>query len=173
MIWRYAETADKLLRNNGMVQNKNGKQLQRQLESVALECKPWVMPFLKGKPPTLRSASLIYIFHYDKAAQGVYYDADGLSFIFPDNTAAIGIADDVLLHRDRDYQTLCFLHELAHLAHPNHSPDFVQHLDCMIFEFNEATGRNIANDLSHEGLYVDLTGHYTIHADSAAACIVA
>ena len=165
MIWRYADIAIEKLLSDGMIPNAHGTQIQRQLESVAMECKPWVMPYLKGNPGRLKSPSLIYIYHYDRAAQEVFYNTDGLSTIFPGMTAAIGLADDVLLHRDRDYQTLCFLHELAHFAHMNHGPDFVQHLNRMIHEFNETTGRKIKNDLSHEGLYLDITGYYTFKAD--------
>lgn len=172
MIWRYEPIAIKWLTQSGMIPTPysiaNHKTL-KMLHAVAHECSAWIVPHLKGMTERREGVpSLIYIYPFEHDMQSTCID--GLCSTFRDNISTIGISTDVI-EGNLDYLRLVMLHELAHLTHMNHSPDFVQHLDRMIYEFNKVTGRNLKNDISHEGLYLDPTGHYTHRADSQVECI--
>ena len=172
MIWRYEETAVKLLTQGGTPPARRiGREAQERLESVAAECGPWIMPHLRGMPRRRQhTPSIIYIYAFVKADQRHHKCADGLCSTFLDNrVAAIGIADDVIAG-DAGYLRLTFLHELAHLEHIGHGPDYVLHLNRLISEFNEATGAKLSNDLDYTGRYLDSKGHYLHRADGRTRC---
>ena len=172
MIWRYADIAIKLLQASGTPPARRIKrETQTRLESVARECKPWITPYLCGIPSRRTHApSLIYIYSYSKTDQEYHQNTDGLCSTFFDNhVATIGIAEDVIAG-DRDYLRLTFLHELAHLKDIGHGPDYVLHLNRLIYEFNKATGTKLSNDLDYSGHYLNSKGHYTHRADSRTIC---
>ena len=75
------------------------------------------------------------------------------------------LADSVIAG-DLDYLRLVFLHELAHLKHCSHGPDYALYLNEMIFAFNKLTGKNLSNDLDYVGCYLDDHGHSVFRADN-------
>ena len=174
MIWRYKDVAIELLRRDGMRPLIPAvPAIQKRLESVALECFPWVRPYLLGMPSSPRAVpSLIYVYPYSKEEQQRHQTADGLCSTFTVqgslrgdvSIAAIGIATDVI-SGNLNYLRLVFLHELAHLKFIKHKPDYVQHLNHLVYQFNKAMGTKIENDLCYCGRYVDANGHYLHRAD--------
>ena len=146
MRWKYEDEALKKLERDGMRPSRAGGQAQRQLEAAARECRKWVYPWLRGKPyKDLPFVSLVYIYHFVQTEQKCTC-FDGICHIFDDNSAAIGVVDEILLGREYDYQLLVFIHELCHLSHMSHNEEFVTYLNGILAEFNQATGRHLVND---------------------------
>ena len=168
MKWKYAELAKTLITTQKMIPLEDvPPALQERLEQVVRECSPWVKPYLLGVT-TRRQAvpSLIWIYAFDMARQDVFWDTEGLSSTFDDaHWATIGLSTAVLA-RDIDETRLVFLHELSHLRVMDHGPDFVLHLNQLLFEFNERYGTRLRNDLDYSGSYVDDDGHPQFRADS-------
>jgi len=173
MFWRHEEYAISVLEGTGVRPTSyrdSWPKTLRLLHNAAQECSPWVRPFLFGLPKQRKERpGLIYIYPFDPAKQSEYLD--GQCSTFDDRRfATVGISTTVI-HGDPDYLRLTLLHEIGHLVYFDHSPDFVQLLDRMVFEFNELHDKNLKNDLSHEGLYLDATGHFTVRADGSTVHI--
>ena len=172
MYWKYANAVKELLRNEGMiVLNRVRPDTRKRLDAVISECMPFIAPHTqyikKSNPPVQRKLpKLLSIYPYYKTLQFSQPTADGLcSYFFNDQLATVGIAMDVI-KGDMNYFRLVMLHELAHLTHKDHGPDYVLHLNKMVYDYNKSTGRDLKNDLSYEGFYLDNTGHYLNRADA-------